>query len=276
MRAMGIWKVIGVFVVVGLCAAAIPGGEAPGQLAARDAIQSREPAEVLFSPRGGCTEAIVTLINSSRESIQVQAYRLTSAPIAQALIAAHARGVRVTVLLDDRAFSPNKYSDASPFINAGMRVFLDDRHSEAHNKVIIMDRRCVVTGSFNFTAAAEDRNAENLLILRNMPKVIAAYMENFDAHLQHSQPVQPIAVEKRPPGRRIIPMNARADELKGEWASPDGAPPVRQPAGHSPQFQESLNRQRALRAYQAALTAKAAAERAAKEDEEREQEKEKP
>jgi phosphatidylserine/phosphatidylglycerophosphate/cardiolipin synthase-like enzyme len=39
--------------------------------------------------------------------------------------------------------------------------FIDDRHAIAHNKIMIFERETVITGSFNFTKAAEEKNKEN-------------------------------------------------------------------------------------------------------------------
>src|SRR5947208_10313211 len=55
---------------------------------------------VFFSPKGGCTEAVVHAINRARREICMQAYSFTSKPIAQALIDAKTRGLDVTILLD--------------------------------------------------------------------------------------------------------------------------------------------------------------------------------
>jgi phosphatidylserine/phosphatidylglycerophosphate/cardiolipin synthase-like enzyme len=46
----------------------------------------------------------------------------------------------------------------------------------------------VITGSFNFTQAAENKNAENLLILDDLPDLTRAYQENFQQHLRHAVP----------------------------------------------------------------------------------------
>jgi len=120
---------------------------------------------VFFSPKGYCTDAIVEQITNAQTSVQVQAYRLTSIPIAKALVAARGRGVVITILLDKRQQS-DKYSDATYFHNHGMTVFIDTLHAIAHNKVMIVDGKTVLTGSFNFSEAAEENNAENLLIIQ--------------------------------------------------------------------------------------------------------------
>lgn len=55
------------------------------------------PIQVYFSPKGGCTEAVVKELDAAKETVLVQAYSFTSAPIANALLAAHKRGVKVEV-----------------------------------------------------------------------------------------------------------------------------------------------------------------------------------
>lgn len=70
--------------------------------------------------------------------------------------------------------------------NAGIPVFIDSRHAIAHNKIILIDGETILTGSFNFSNAAEQSNAENLLILEKKPALYAAYADNFQQHLGHS------------------------------------------------------------------------------------------
>jgi phosphatidylserine/phosphatidylglycerophosphate/cardiolipin synthase-like enzyme len=66
-------------------------------------------------------------------------------------------------------------------------VFINDVHTIAHNKIMIIDGHTVVTGSFNFTKAAEDRNGENLLLLED-PDLAAKYSSNWMIHMKHSMP----------------------------------------------------------------------------------------
>jgi phosphatidylserine/phosphatidylglycerophosphate/cardiolipin synthase-like enzyme len=144
--------------------------------------------EVYFSPRGGCTEAIVRALDCATNSVIVQAYSFTSAPIAKAIVEAHRRRVQVAVLLD-KSQRTEKYSSADFLNNAGVATFIDARHGIAHNKVMVIDGRLVLTGSFNFTKGAEENNAENLLVI-NDPPLAARYTANWKTHLQHSQPYE--------------------------------------------------------------------------------------
>jgi phosphatidylserine/phosphatidylglycerophosphate/cardiolipin synthase-like enzyme len=156
--------------------------------------QTRKPAEIpsgtipipeaFFSPKGGCTQAVLRELNSARQSVLVQAYSFTSAPIAAALVEAARRGILVEVVLD-KSNKTGKYSSADFVARAGIPTWLDEKHAIAHNKVMVIDESTVITGSFNFTKAAEESNAENLLILRS-GELAARYTHQFIEHRQHS------------------------------------------------------------------------------------------
>jgi phosphatidylserine/phosphatidylglycerophosphate/cardiolipin synthase-like enzyme len=145
---------------------------------------SHAPVEVFFSPNSGSTEAIAREIDGARSEILVQAYSFTSAPIAKALLKAHKRGIRVGVILD-KSQKTQKYSSATYLTNVGIPTYIDDKHAIAHNKIILIDRSVVITGSFNFTKAAEEKNAENLLIIHSK-ELAKPYLENWQRHREHS------------------------------------------------------------------------------------------
>ncbi len=111
----------------------------------------------------------------------VQAYSFTSTPIAEALVRAHKRGVRVQVVFDKNQRSQT-YSSADFLANASIPTLIDAAHAIANNKVMIIDNETVITGSFNFTKAAEQRNAENLLIIRDK-RLASLHASNWNLHL---------------------------------------------------------------------------------------------
>jgi phosphatidylserine/phosphatidylglycerophosphate/cardiolipin synthase-like enzyme len=141
--------------------------------------------QVYFSPHGGCTDAIVKELNKAQSTILVQAYSFTSAPVAKALLNAYKRGVKVEVILD-KSQKTQKYSSATFLYNQGIPTKIDAQHAIAHNKVMIIDGETVITGSFNFTKAAEENNAENLLVIRDK-KLAEKYIKNWQEHAQHSE-----------------------------------------------------------------------------------------
>lgn len=145
--------------------------------------------QVFFSPDGGCTRAIVNAIAAANREILVQAYEMTSPQIKSALVAARKRGVQISAIFDRSAIN-ERNTMLGELNTGGVSVFIDSAHSPglAHNKVMVIDQAVVITGSFNFTKAAETRNAENLLVIRD-PTLAAAYARNFANHLAHSSPL---------------------------------------------------------------------------------------
>ncbi|MCY2927499.1 MAG: phospholipase D family protein, partial [Planctomycetota bacterium] len=122
---------------------------------------------------------------AAKQTVYVQAYSFTSAPIAKALVDAHKRSVKVLVILD-KSQRTEKYSSADFVAHAGIPVQIDAAHAIAHNKIVIIDGETVITGSFNFTKGAEEKNAENLLVIRSKD-LAAKYLENWQVHAKHSE-----------------------------------------------------------------------------------------
>lgn len=157
--------------------------------------------QVYFSPGGGPTEAVVNALAQATNAVLVQAYSFTSAPIAKALVEASRRGVKVKVILD-HSQRTEKYSEADFLKNSGIPTLIDAQHAIAHNKIIIIDQCIVLTGSFNFTKAAEEHNAENLLVI-NDPALAKQYIENWRAHEAHSETYE--RESQTEPGARRAP-----------------------------------------------------------------------
>jgi phosphatidylserine/phosphatidylglycerophosphate/cardiolipin synthase-like enzyme len=143
---------------------------------------------VYFSPKGGCTEAIINEIEQAKKEILVQAYSFTSAPIAKALVNAHKKGINVQVILDKSQRS-ERYTSATFLMNAGIPTYIDYQHAIAHNKIMIIDMTKVITGSFNFTKAAEEKNAENILIISSK-ELAKCFLDNWQEHKNHSAPYE--------------------------------------------------------------------------------------
>lgn len=143
------------------------------------------PLSVYFSPRGGAENAVVAEVGRATETVSVLAYSFTSPAIVSALIEAHKRGVKVTLVLDKSQRSDQR-SGTEEVVQAGILTYIDSRHAIAHNKVMVIDGHKVITGSFNFTKSAEERNAENLLIIESA-ELARLYQQEWDKHAGHSE-----------------------------------------------------------------------------------------
>jgi phosphatidylserine/phosphatidylglycerophosphate/cardiolipin synthase-like enzyme len=123
--------------------------------------------EAYFSPGDSPTEAIIRELDKAKKSIRMQAYSLTHPKIIEAIISANKRGAKTDIILDyNQALDKDARYAIMHLIHSEAIVALDNNHKGAHNKVIIIDDRIVITGSFNFTKKAE-KNAENLLIIED-------------------------------------------------------------------------------------------------------------
>ena len=136
-----------------------------------------ENIELCFTPPSGCAAVIVKAISKARESIYVQAYGMTSPAIVEALIKAQSKGVKVRILLD-KSNLKDKWSKMGTLLEADIDVGIDKVSGIAHNKVMILDKRIVITGSFNFTRSADSRNAENVIIIDDSV-VAKQYLQNW-------------------------------------------------------------------------------------------------
>jgi phosphatidylserine/phosphatidylglycerophosphate/cardiolipin synthase-like enzyme len=86
----------------------------------------------------------------------------------------------------DQSQQTEKYSSATFLANSGIPTFIEARHAIAHNKIMIIDKTTVITGSVNFTRAAEEKNAENLLIIKSK-ELASIYIDNWKKHREHSE-----------------------------------------------------------------------------------------
>ncbi|HUW49994.1 MAG TPA: phospholipase D family protein [Sulfuricella sp.] len=156
-----------------------------GVIAASGSIQ------VAFTPDEDANTLILQAIYDARKQILVQAYSFTSKSIAGALINARRRGVEVQLIADAEQTQQMEHNQVSTVAALGVQVFIDSQHSSAHNKVMIIDagmsNAVVITGSFNFSHAAQYKNAENLLLFRHNQELTAAYLKNWMHHREHSQ-----------------------------------------------------------------------------------------
>jgi phosphatidylserine/phosphatidylglycerophosphate/cardiolipin synthase-like enzyme len=168
------------------CAAAAAQTPAPPPLPARGTVQ------VAFTPWDNAEAMIVDGIRRARLQILVQAFSFTSRSLANALIAAKRRGVDVQVMADREQTFSGEASRIPDLARAGIPVMLEVRYQSAHSKVMVIDAgsedAAVITGSYNWTYAAQYKNAENVLILRHNPDIVNAYAANWRRQRAESLP----------------------------------------------------------------------------------------
>lgn len=165
------------FVAAAAATAAAAAGPAPRSHPATGTI------ETAFTPGDPVDALIVAAIDRAQREILVQAYTFTHRRIAQALVNARRRGVAVVVLADREQARLVPQNVLPQLAAGGVEVWLDGNFVAAHNKVIVIDaelpRATTITGSYNFTIAAQRSNAENVIVLRDNEAVARAYRDNW-------------------------------------------------------------------------------------------------
>lgn len=145
-----------------------------------------------FTPKDDIATLITQRIARSRNSVQMQAYIFTDRRIANALLAARQRGVAVEVIGDAAQHANGGLPHLKALDRAGARVFLDATHAASHNKIVIVDGAdavaTVITGSYNFTHAAQSKNAENVVVISGNRQVTDRFVENFALQRGQSTP----------------------------------------------------------------------------------------
>lgn len=142
--------------------------------------------EVYFSPKGGCETRLLYWLSRANSSIHVLIYSFTLDSVGDALIAAHRRGLDVRIVMEGDEVGQGG-SEYGRLKGAGVPVRLDTNPALMHNKVAIIDGSIVITGSFNWTASAEARNNENMIVIRSA-QVAALYEEEFERVWGRSAP----------------------------------------------------------------------------------------
>lgn len=156
------------------------------------ALPASGTVQAAFTPGDDAGKLITDAIDSAHYQVLVQTFSFTHRKIADALIAAKRRGVEVKVIADKDQTHRIPTSLISKIAAEGVPVFTDADHTSAHNKVMVIDAESpeatLITGSFNFTHAAQYRNAENVLVIRGNAALTDLYLQNWRRHYKHSQP----------------------------------------------------------------------------------------
>lgn len=183
----GMWRTCAVLLALTLSCV---GGAAQAFDAGNQPMPAQGTLEVAFTPGDDVEGLIVETLAQARKQVLVQAYILTSKPLTNALIVAHKRGVDVRVLVDAGQLNKSGRDRIAELQKAGINVWQETQYKNAHNKVIVIDAgnadAAVITGSYNFTWSAQNKNSENILIARKNPPLVAQYAANWMRHFQEA------------------------------------------------------------------------------------------
>jgi phosphatidylserine/phosphatidylglycerophosphate/cardiolipin synthase-like enzyme len=175
---------------VALTLTAAAAGPAPHR-APREAASR---VEAYFTPGDDVARVIAERIAAARHTVQVQAYLFTNRRIATALAKAAQRGVAVDLIGDARQQEAGGLPVLKQLDRAGVRIWLHGEYAAFHNKVVLIDAgtpACVVvTGSYNFTQAAQEKNAENIVVISGNPELAERFLRDFERHRARASRLQ--------------------------------------------------------------------------------------
>ena len=131
-----------------------------------------------FSPGTACENAIIQSIQNAKESIKICVFTISDNDITAAIISAEKRGVSVKVITDNDKLN-DRGSDVRRISDTGIVVKIDQKDSHMHHKFCLIDKKILLTGSYNWTRSAAERNQENLLVTEE-PKMVKSYLREFE------------------------------------------------------------------------------------------------
>lgn len=137
------------------------------------------PVEVYFSPDDKVAEHLLDLLRAAQRSIYFMAFSFTADGLADAILERAQKGVVVAGVMEEAQVKSNTGSDYDRFLQAGLDVRLDSNPRNMHHKVILIDGKTVITGSYNFSNRAEKDNDENVVVIHD-PAIADQFMVEFE------------------------------------------------------------------------------------------------
>jgi phosphatidylserine/phosphatidylglycerophosphate/cardiolipin synthase-like enzyme len=158
-------------------------------------------AHALFSPDDNVQDVLIDLINKEQKCIDIAVFSFTNKKIAQALLRAHERGIRIRIIVDQISVH-DRFGKIHKLCKGGLKnicVYQSTKRKSLfpdrmHNKFIIfgkniLNKTFVWTGSFNFTRSATQANQENVVIVENI-NIMNKFKKQFKVLLARSLPIK--------------------------------------------------------------------------------------
>lgn len=148
-----------------------------------------------FSPRGEIRNKIIKELDTAEKQILVAMYIFTDRELAQTLVQAANRGVKIKIVMDGTKTNEIKYSKHRFLDSRGIELKLDKTHISKdgkyrgimHHKFAIIDNKILINGSYNWTHSAEELNAENILIVKEAPEILYQFIDEFKKLWEQSE-----------------------------------------------------------------------------------------
>lgn len=150
---------------------------------------SEATSMVFFSPGNACLNALKSLLNKARSSVDICVFTLTDNRIRNSILACRRRGVPVRIITDNHK-ALDLGSDVLELVRLGIPVKSDDTPDHMHHKFAVIDRNTLVNGSYNWTRSAAEANFENIVVT-DEPKTVAAFSREFEKLWKQMKSLKP-------------------------------------------------------------------------------------
>ncbi|MBU1035352.1 DUF1669 domain-containing protein, partial [bacterium] len=140
-------------------------------------LSSLAKTEVYFSLSDNPQKEIIKNINQAEAFINIAMYIFTDREIALPLVKAQERGVKVRLYLDQDQVD-YQYSQSRFLVQRGIKTRISSNNYIMHHKFAIIDNPILLTGSYNWTFSANNRNDENLMVIDD-PETIKIFQNQF-------------------------------------------------------------------------------------------------
>ena len=142
-----------------------------------------EAIKLFFSPKGKCAQHIINTINQAEKEIYIAIYVFSHEGIANALVSAKARGVDIHILANN-THATARYSQLDYLNQHNIDIYIDKRPGVLHHKWLGVDKKTIITGSYNYSKSAEEKNNEIIGHVESRA-VVEKYYQDWQTHIQH-------------------------------------------------------------------------------------------
>ena len=134
--------------------------------------------QVFFSPGEDCVNHIIDLINEAYIQLDICVFTISDDRISRAIVEAMKNGVEIRIISDNFKVEDTG-SDIEDLSRVGISVKLDTTENHMHHKFMIVDKKIVLTGSYNWTRSAALYNQENILTMDD-EEVVSKFSNEFE------------------------------------------------------------------------------------------------
>src|SRR5262245_43934255 len=153
------------------------GPRSPSTVDQQSVVVNGTPIQIYFSPEDNVLDHMIPVVSSAKSSIRFMAFSFTDFPLAKAMLDRASAGVDVAGVFE-KVGSDTESSELRTFFCAKVPARQDGNPKFLHDKVIVVDNRFVISGSFNFSSNATDNNDENVIIVDNA-QIANLYTQEF-------------------------------------------------------------------------------------------------